>query len=516
MNENKKKYLKYKAKYLHLKARREQTGGSSVSCDYHFETKSNTGRQDGYSNSCMYISLQDGLNAMGNGTHTLQSIRGQFNLQPYENNSMFDVRNQHHYQNLFTFANDNNVLILIFNVYWENNVQKISYQQYFPFGNQHSDVIQKLNGGINNNHQNVIDQCHDNLQKNVIRIASFGLHFALITNMSLNVASSISSKSSKSSSLNGASSSQNLIFDEEINDYVNIDETEKLYNEFSEMLKKNPNNQQIKSIVMELENKRIKIRGILSMQTFYYKKKNITEPTCKIEAPRDDIDNVKKSIVYVQNKIEDLEKNLSNDNVMDMSCLTFELDQLHEKYINLTNDEKIDSTCKYSETTDDIDKVRKCIIKIDNKIKKLDEAEKNEDSIIQYSLLTHKFDKLNDKYIYLINNIQNNPQKEKIKLEKLLEKYQYNIMSNTIILNEDHESDFSKHFQNFMNIKVMYDQYDVNNLGILNLIRTLEDELNIKENLSQSEDTIKNSLITSIREDCKRIIETLKGIISLK
>ena len=107
------KYLKYKTKYLQLKKLNEQLGGVySINVRPTFKTIRNSGARDGYTNSCMWISIQDYLKYVLGQNVPLKKIRDIGLVQPYERNTMFDTDEKRHYNGLVNIARSYNLKIV--------------------------------------------------------------------------------------------------------------------------------------------------------------------------------------------------------------------------------------------------------------------------------------------------------------------------------------------------------------------------------------------------------------------
>ena len=150
------KYIEYKTKYMHLKQKlnndRIQIGGCN------FTSIFNNGAQDGFTNSCFWISLQQGLN-IHNVNLSLKEVRNEFHLRFDERNTMFDTFTQHHAEGLIMFMLKYDLTIFIHHTDANNNICIDTRSTYY-----NTRVHQYGEGSRE------------------IRIASFGLHFQLITN----------------------------------------------------------------------------------------------------------------------------------------------------------------------------------------------------------------------------------------------------------------------------------------------------------------------------------------------
>lgn len=144
------KYLKYKTKYLQLKKLNEQLGGVySININPTFETIRNSGARDGYTNACMWISIQDYLKYVLGQNVPLKDIRDIGLVKPEEKYTMFDTDISRHYNGLQNIARRYNLKIVIFSLM--DNGQLLPYGQTINEQGQHE-----------------------------VRIISFGAHFELL------------------------------------------------------------------------------------------------------------------------------------------------------------------------------------------------------------------------------------------------------------------------------------------------------------------------------------------------
>ncbi len=154
----KQKFIKYKTKYLGLKNSIVQIGGNT------FVTIPNNGTADGnMTNQCAWISVRDYLNFTKGITNLkiFDDLKKPFGLGPELNNTEFDLTDSKMAAAMTALAKKYNITLCFLQV--NNTTKKIELYSLKDNGN-----VECIQGLINPG------------QKEVVHIASYGSHFALI------------------------------------------------------------------------------------------------------------------------------------------------------------------------------------------------------------------------------------------------------------------------------------------------------------------------------------------------
>jgi hypothetical protein len=271
------KYLKYKKKYLELQKRYEMIGGMfrpaspfiddpvqqipvESPADPHadppvpslrpltmniFETISNSGslpELPGVSNSCMWISILHYLRYFGGQTElSLRDVRVLGNVGSTEhNNKIFDSKLAFHGDGIERICRHFNIQI---NVYAIGINNLLVIQDIFPHPSTRG--------------------AHYN-PTHILRIASYGMHFEIITKSTQLVVNL--STSSTGVTIPESPKDQKLVFDDEKQEYIDQNEIETKLKEYRKFIigKTGVQKDSIKSEIKRLEKIADKIKAIVS------------------------------------------------------------------------------------------------------------------------------------------------------------------------------------------------------------------------------------------------------------
>ncbi len=154
----KQKFLKYKTKYLALKKSIVQTGGNE------YKTIPNSGKADDIlTNQCLWISIRDYLNFAKGITNLkiFENLKQPFGLTQDLNNTEFNLENANMTRAVTELAKKYNITLCFIPVHSSTNRIDL-------YGIETDGSVRCIQGSINPG------------QKDIVHIASYGGHFALI------------------------------------------------------------------------------------------------------------------------------------------------------------------------------------------------------------------------------------------------------------------------------------------------------------------------------------------------